>query len=260
MGVGLAWGVSGVLVGLCSFFADFCFLKHESSSVRKLWFALDLFFIYLYVAMTIPFMFARGLEITPEDNRQLVYFCWAALALLSLYLSRIVVLAFSGKAHSPEQWEFRHSMWHLFITTISVLAFGGSSEEYERWYRCDGAVEVLICVCTVAVVMQLSITAVVLYNDDSNVHQETLARIRESQAEAADGATGDVQLHVEMDWHYAQSAVEATSGGKSTEFKSLPSVSPAASPGLTGGGPESPGPSPILQGGDAEDPEPVLNV
>ena len=120
-----------------------CGIKNLWSSLilihdwRKLCFAFDLLFIYLYVAATVPCMFLRGLDVTSDENRQLIYFIWTGLAFGILFSSRFIVLAYSGYAETHKDWVIRHSIWHVYIMNLGVLAHGGASKVHSTKVVCN---------------------------------------------------------------------------------------------------------------------------
>mmetsp|Transcript_87943 Transcript_87943/g.175914 ORF Transcript_87943/g.175914 Transcript_87943/m.175914 type:complete len:262 (+) Transcript_87943:77-862(+) len=106
------FGLASELVGLCSFGSDYVTASEHDFSLRRRRRALaaDLGAIYGYIGA----LFFNMLLLTSV---------WATFVVFaSLFFGVIVVLGWSGRAATPQEWKLRHSVWHLFITALSLFA------------------------------------------------------------------------------------------------------------------------------------------
>ena len=108
-------GICGFLMVFFSYISDtyFCLFK---TNVRKLFVFLDMFFTTIYIIFLITFILLNY-ENTPLLFR--IFYCILGLSYF-IFCAKIMLQA-SRESKSKNQWEIRHSIWHLYLTTINFI-------------------------------------------------------------------------------------------------------------------------------------------
>lgn len=107
-------GFVGGFMGLFSFYSDYVFACPFSFDMkfRRRAFAVDLVWISKYLG-------GIFLNLLKDASYKSVFMLFCGIT-----LGKILFLDWSARAETPQQWEFRHSIWHVVITGLAFASHG----------------------------------------------------------------------------------------------------------------------------------------
>ena len=108
-------GICGFLMVFFSYISDtyFCLFK---TNVRKLFVFLDMFSTIIYITAFISFILLNY-----EDNPLIFRIFYCILGLFYIIFCAKIMLQSSRESNDKNQWEIRHSIWHLYLTTFNFI-------------------------------------------------------------------------------------------------------------------------------------------
>jgi len=145
-------------MSLCAFFSDYLVVSTPLFANRRRAFALDLLFIYVYATACI------GIGLWWPR------YTMTASLIAVLLAGKVIILEYSARAATREDWACRHSLWHCYILSLSWLTHVLLSEEHRHHaWDMESALSMSCVAAVCEIVIQLMATLWALLHDTTQM-------------------------------------------------------------------------------------------